>query len=189
MICCSSSAWTFHCARRQALSQNSSQSISRAVMKLCLSKSSFRSQSLSFNPLMNIWFVFVRLSACGFAFVVVCDSERHPSVLLSNLWRHNYLFSLLFACLCECIVIFKFFSDQECKFVCTTSGFCRSQENILFIHFSLTQHNSQMPSSSHVAPFFSCSFPFFWTLPLILASCKSCSRFTKDTKKKDQRSY
>ncbi len=108
MICCSSSDWTFHYARQRALSQNSFQSVSKAVMKLCLSKSPFRSLSLSFNTLMNIWFVFVRLAACGFAFEIVCDSERRPRVLLSNLWRHNYFCSLLFACMCVCVSALSF---------------------------------------------------------------------------------
>jgi len=128
MICCLSTQTTYY-ARRQKLSQNSSQSVSRAVMKL-VSPITLRSLSLSFNPLMNIWFVFICLFACGFAFYGCVWLWETSECFVSQ--QHHVIISVI--CLFHvCIVIFKGLSGQECWFVCTTSD---------FIPLSLTKHNS-----------------------------------------------
>lgn len=83
-------------------------------------------------------------------------------------------------CLHMCIVVFKW-SFWPGMLICLAFSPLMSA----FFSLLYLRHNTihKFNNSSIICPVsccFSCGFPLFGTLPLILASCKPCSRFPKD---------
>lgn len=164
MICCLSTQTT-HYTRRQKLSQNSSQSVSRAVMKLCLVNhpqesviilQPFKEHLICFYLSFCLW-----LCICGCVWLW----EASECFVFQ---QHHVIISVI--CLFHVLSFLRVFLARNADlFVPLLTSF-------LYLWHS-TIHKCHHPN----LPCFSCGFPQFQKLPLILASFKSHSRFPKET--------